>query len=199
MYIPMEAFVYCWTDKKTNMLYVGSHKGSIDDGYICSSKYMLEEYNKRPSDFSRQIVATGLHEQMRRLESSILLSIDAASDKKFYNMHNNNGVYILKKHTELTKMKISNSEKGKIVSEKSKQKMRLSKLGEKNNRYGIKLSEKTKKKMSESAKGRVFTEEHKKKLSEKKKNKKWYHNPIDKKSCLYNVNEQPIGWKLGRK
>jgi len=25
MTYPMEAFVYCWTDKKTNMLYVGSH------------------------------------------------------------------------------------------------------------------------------------------------------------------------------
>ncbi len=26
-----EAFVYCWTDHKNKMLYVGSHKGSIDD------------------------------------------------------------------------------------------------------------------------------------------------------------------------
>lgn len=195
----MEAFVYCWTDKKTNMLYVGSHKGSIDDGYVCSSKYMLEEYNKRPDDFSRQIVAEGALSDIRKLESNILLSVDAAADDKFYNMHNNNGVYILKKHTEFTKTKISNSEKGKIVSEKSKQKMRLSKLGEKNNRYGIKLSEETKKKMSESSKGRVFTEEHKKKLSDKKKNKKWYHNPLNGNSCLYKFNEQPIGWILGRK
>ena len=58
----MNSFVYCWTDKKTNMLYVGSHKGSIDDGYICSSKPMMKEYKKRPQDFSRQIVAEGLFE-----------------------------------------------------------------------------------------------------------------------------------------
>lgn len=181
------------------MLYVGSHKGSIDDGYICSSKYMLEQYNKRPEDFSRQIVAEGPHDIMRKFESSILLSVNAASDKNFYNMHNNNGVYILKKHSELTKLKIGNSQKGKIVSEESKQKMRLSKLGEKNNRYGVKVSIDTKTKMSESAKGRLFSEEHKRKLSEKKKNKKWYHNPLNGKSCLYKVNEQPTGWVLGRK
>ena len=36
-----EAFVYCWTDHKTNKLYVGVHKGSINDGYICSSKYTI--------------------------------------------------------------------------------------------------------------------------------------------------------------
>lgn len=181
------------------MLYVGSHKGSTDDGYICSSKYMLEEYNKRPEDFSRQIVAEGSLKIMRKFESSILLSVNAAADDLFYNMHNNNGVYILKKHRESTKRKISESEKGKIVSPESKEKMRLSKLREKNNRYGVKLSEETKKKMSESAKGRAFSEDHKKKLSEKKKNKKWYHNPIDGKSCLYNINQQPTGWILGRK
>jgi hypothetical protein len=32
-----DSFVYCWTDHKTGMLYVGSHKGTIDDGYVCSS------------------------------------------------------------------------------------------------------------------------------------------------------------------
>lgn len=31
----MEAFVYVWTDKITNKLYVGVHKGTLDDGYIC--------------------------------------------------------------------------------------------------------------------------------------------------------------------
>jgi hypothetical protein len=46
----MEAFVYCWTDKITNKLYVGSHKGSPDDGYVCSGKYMLEESKKKMSE-----------------------------------------------------------------------------------------------------------------------------------------------------
>jgi hypothetical protein len=46
MEILKEAFVYCWTDKLHNKLYVGVHKGNVDDGYICSSKIMLKEYKK---------------------------------------------------------------------------------------------------------------------------------------------------------
>lgn len=84
----MEAFVYCWTDKLTNKLYVGSHKGSINDGYICSSSYMLSEYNKRPNDFSRQIVARGNYKDILVLEHQILISADAANDSLFYNISN---------------------------------------------------------------------------------------------------------------
>lgn len=89
----MEAFVYCWTDHKTNKLYVGSHKGTIDDGYICSSKYMLEEYNKRPNDFTRQIIAEGKLEDIRSLESAILKSVNARLNEDFYNQHNNDEFY----------------------------------------------------------------------------------------------------------
>jgi hypothetical protein len=38
------------------MFYIGSHKGSVDDYYICSSKRMLRAYNKRPKDFKRRIL-----------------------------------------------------------------------------------------------------------------------------------------------
>jgi len=89
----MEAFVYCWTDKLTNKLYVGSHKGSIDDGYICSSKYMLEEYNKRPEDFSRQIIAEGDISDIRKIEAKILQSVKASINEDFYNKHENDGFY----------------------------------------------------------------------------------------------------------
>jgi hypothetical protein len=88
-----EAFVYCWTDHKTNKLYVGSHKGSTNDGYICSSKYMMEEYRKRPEDFTRQIVAEGNLEDIRKLESSILKTVGARLDEQFYNKHDNDGLY----------------------------------------------------------------------------------------------------------
>lgn len=89
----MEAFVYCWTDKVTNKLYVGSHKGSANDGYICSSKYMLEEYNKRPSDFTRQIIAEGNLKDIRILEAKILQAVNARLNEHFYNMHDNDGFY----------------------------------------------------------------------------------------------------------
>ena len=84
----MKGFVYCWTDKLTNMLYVGSHKGCENDGYICSSEYMLPEYNKRLQDFSRQIIAQGKLKDMRSLEIAILISEDAANNTLYYNRSN---------------------------------------------------------------------------------------------------------------
>lgn len=106
-------FVYCWTDIKTNVLYVGPHKGSANDGYICSSKYMLEEYKKRPEDFSRQIIAEGEIENIRKLEETILTSVNAKIDKNFYNMHNGNGKFYLKAHTSKSRKAISLSKTGK--------------------------------------------------------------------------------------
>ena len=83
-----EAFVYCWTDTANQKLYVGSHKGKIDDGYICSSKIMKEEYIKRPNDFVRQIVAIGNYKDIRNLEFRILDSVKASKNDSFYNQHN---------------------------------------------------------------------------------------------------------------
>lgn len=89
----MEAFVYCWTDTKTNRLYVGVHKGLEDDGYICSSKIFLNEYKKRPSDFSRKILAKGTYKDMYSLESSILKAEYVIDNNHYYNIAMNNGYF----------------------------------------------------------------------------------------------------------
>ncbi len=49
-------FIYIWRDRKRKMYYVGSHKGAIDDGYVCSSKTMKQAYSRRPGDFKRRIL-----------------------------------------------------------------------------------------------------------------------------------------------
>ena len=51
------------------------HKGSVDDGYICSSKHMMPEYKVRPDDFTRQIIATGTLNDCRALEIALLKKI----------------------------------------------------------------------------------------------------------------------------
>ena len=109
----MEAFLYCWTDHRDNMLYVGSRKGHPGDGYVCSSKYMLEQYKSRPHDFTRQIIAHGDLIDIRKLETTILETVGASRSKDFYNQHNNNGKFILKFHTEAAKKAISVGNKGK--------------------------------------------------------------------------------------
>jgi hypothetical protein len=167
----MEAFVYCWTDKKTNKLYVGSHKGSTDDGYICSSKTMLEEYKKRPEDFSRQIVAEGELGDIRKLETKILQSVKARINENFYNKHDNDGFYFDGwKKGEMTaehREKMAAAKRGKKLSESHKQNILKKIRGRKNlpehkaaliaSRIGSKHSEETKQKMREAKKTNPLT------------------------------------------
>lgn len=163
----MEAFVYCWTDRKTNKLYVGSHKGSIDDGYICSSKYMLEEYNKRPEDFSRQIIAEGDLFDIRKLEAKILQSVKASINEDFYNKHENDGFYFDGwKKGEMTaehREKLAAAKRGRKLSESHRKNIL-------NNRVGKTNSPEHKKALIESRIGSKHTEESKKKMSESRKN-----------------------------
>lgn len=161
-------FVYCWTDIKNNMLYVGSHKGDIEDGYICSSKYMLEEYKKRPEDFSRQIIAEGEIENIRKLETKILQSVNASVNEDFYNKHENDGFFFDGwKKGEMSsehRSKLSLAKKGKKLSESHKKT-----IADNNGRLGKTNSEDHKKALIESRIGSKHTENSKRKMSESRK------------------------------
>lgn len=50
-------FVYIWFDCKHVRFYIGSHWGSVDDGYICSSRWMRKAYKRRSNDFKRRILS----------------------------------------------------------------------------------------------------------------------------------------------
>lgn len=49
-------FIYLWFDTIHKWYYIGSHKGSIDDGYIGSGKVFLKTYKLRPHTFKRKII-----------------------------------------------------------------------------------------------------------------------------------------------
>lgn len=49
-------FVYIWYDRKHKRYYVGSHWGQENDGYVCSSTWMMKAYKIRPDDFKRRII-----------------------------------------------------------------------------------------------------------------------------------------------
>jgi len=57
IYTEKYGFVYIWFDKKRKMYYIGSHWGTEDDGYICSSNWLRTTYKRRPQDFKRRIVS----------------------------------------------------------------------------------------------------------------------------------------------
>lgn len=53
---PTSGFVYIWRDRKHKRYYIGSHWGTPDDGYICSSPWMRQAYKHRPLDFKRRVL-----------------------------------------------------------------------------------------------------------------------------------------------
>lgn len=107
----MNSFVYCWTDHSQQKLYVGMHKGQVDDGYICSSKSMLREYKTRPQDFTRQVIAIGSYEVCRDFEIKLIKAMFDQS-VNCYNL-NYAGVIL---YTPEVRAKISQAQKGKKIS-----------------------------------------------------------------------------------
>lgn len=49
-------FVYLWRDQRSKMFCIGSHLGSIDDGYLSSTGVFQRAYRKRPKHFKRRII-----------------------------------------------------------------------------------------------------------------------------------------------
>lgn len=50
-------FVYIWYDRKYNRYYIGSHWGTENDKYVCSSNSMRDAYRRRKFDFKRRIIS----------------------------------------------------------------------------------------------------------------------------------------------
>lgn len=49
-------FIYIWYDTIKKLFYVGSHKGHINDGYVCSNKRLKCVYKSRPHTLRRKIL-----------------------------------------------------------------------------------------------------------------------------------------------
>lgn len=147
-----DSFVYVWTDHSTNKIYVGIHKGHPNDSYISSSKSFMEEYKKRPYDFTRQVIAEGIYEDMIALETAILRSANAKIDETYYNLHNGDGKFYNKGHTEETKKKLS----GRKHSDETKEKLRQIRLAQPDPRLGKKHSPETIEKMRQSKMGKRY-------------------------------------------
>jgi hypothetical protein len=153
-----EAFLYEWFDKTKNMFYIGVHKGTVDDGYVCSCKIMLEEFKKRPEDFERKILKFGIFSNLIQEETQLLKEVNAAKNINYYNQHNGDGNFYCKFHNEETKQKIKEKlkahirtkEHSKAISESKKgiipkaTYLRRNYVGENNPNFGKKWPEQSK-------------------------------------------------------
>lgn len=95
---------------------------------------------------------------------------------KYHHMRGENHPLYGIGHSEKSRKKMSESGKGKIVSDETRKKLSEANKGEKNGFYGKKHTDKSKNKMSKATKGRgkgvPKSEEHKRKISEGNKGKK---------------------------
>jgi len=83
----MQGFIYIWRDKIRNMYYVGSHDGTIDDGYISSSHWLTAEVRYRPADFKRRILKYVDLLNLKLEEYKFINLIkDDEFGKKYYNL-----------------------------------------------------------------------------------------------------------------
>jgi len=86
----MSGFVYIWRDRKHARYYIGSHWGDEDDGYVCSSKWMMQAYKRRPQDFKRKILARiDLSRKDLLVEEARWLSMIKPQEikKRYYNIN----------------------------------------------------------------------------------------------------------------
>ncbi len=123
-------FVYIWRDRKHKRYYIGSHWGTEDDGYICSSRWMRNSYRRRPEDFKRKTISKNLksvRETFVEEQKWISLIKEFELGVRYYNRTRNvihgDGV----------------DRKG--ISEQTREKMRQAKLGTSNIHKGKSLEE----------------------------------------------------------
>ena len=112
IYNQQKPFVYLWRDRLLNRYYLGYHNGKKSN-YICSSKYMLAEYEKRPQDFRRRILTTGGADEMGKLEQRLLRSRKDQLGERYYNLAISFPIYkrtaeVRKKMAEATRKRMAN-------------------------------------------------------------------------------------------
>ena len=82
----MEGFVYQWINKSNGKWYIGSHKGTPDDGYTAGGININRAFKKYGiENFKRNILWC---EDYRGMEDYYLKKLDAANDPMSYNIKN---------------------------------------------------------------------------------------------------------------
>lgn len=187
------SFVYKWIHLPTGKWYIGSRtaKGCHpQDGYISSSQLIKPLIKQNPTEWKREIIKTGSPEEMIKLETTLLESLDAKRNPMSFNQHNGDGKFTRTgvKVSEDTRKKQSESIKkvhpnrgkpspnrGKVASEDTRKKQSEAKLGKKRKSF----TEQTRDKIRQAklgsnnpSYGKTLSEETKEKLRQANQGKK---------------------------
>lgn len=173
-------FVYIWYDRKRRMYYVGSHWGTEDDGYICSSNRMRDAYRRRPQDFKRRVLSRIYTTRKELLEEEQKWLDRVKRRDRYYNLNYNTlNLWWSDPNYKLT------------VGQK------ISKAG-----LGRKARPETKAKMSKAHKGKIIGDGQRQFLSVDKRKRTYVSNiTLNKTMHVYNVDVEKwisAGWYIGR-
>jgi hypothetical protein len=186
-----EAFVYKWVNLNNGKIYIGYHKGDINDGYVSSShnKEFWDDFYDDKNNWERHILFFGSKNDCLKYEQGILKEIDIRNEK-YYNdargseiIFTKNVLYKMSKSQKKRWEEMSDEVKksrNKKISESKKGVKRPKEIGEHlsnlhkgktfEERFGEDKAKLIGKKISDSNTGKHYhSEEHKKKLSLKLK------------------------------
>lgn len=175
----MYGVIYKTTNLVNGKIYIGQHKTQIiDDGYIGSGKLIrlaIEKYGIE--NFVREILELVQSKEEADLKEEFWIRESNATDLSIgYNITR----YAWGGHPQTveSRAKISEANKGKTLSDDTKEKLRRPKSSD------------TKEKMKATQK----------KIGEKRslQNKKWFHNPNNGESGQFASDTIPSGWVQGR-
>ena len=187
----MNSFVYKWTNITLDKIYIGWHKGTEDDGYICSSAsaQFWDDFNNPKYKWKREILHKGTMPECQLIESQLLDSIDITLDTVYNNKNNlmfnlNDEVRsklktsalkrgedpeYRKAQSERTKAQwAANPERRRVQSEKAKRRV---------------MTDETKEKIREARRRQIITPESRAKAAEKLRGRKYSKEHGDKVSA----------------
>lgn len=191
-------FVYIWFDKKHKRYYIGSHWGTENDGYVCSSRWMRKAYKRRPEDFKRRLISKIntnrkdlLEEEYRWLS---LISDEEIKSKKYYNItKHKNGHWSAEDYEQNIKLRISQKTKEAMAKPEVREKY-LESLKNRNqvqtDETKLKRSETMKKTMAEK-----FPEENRWKKLTSEERTQYYSDKAKANWCKDGFKEQ-VGAKI---
>lgn len=161
-------YIYRITNKINGKTYIGQHKyKKLKDSYMGSGKLIRRAQKKYGMEnFQKEILEFDIpNVELANDWEQMYILFERTKGKAEYNIANGGYGSAGFHHTEETKLKLSEANKGKPKSDETRQK-----LSEANK--GKHASEETKRKLSESHKGNHPSEETRQKMSEKRKGKK---------------------------
>ena len=193
-------FVYIWFDRKHKRYYIGSHWGTEDDGYICSSRWMRKAYKRRPEDFKRKIISKVFTDRKELLDKEfewLSLIEETELKSKYYNAtKHKNGHWMAEDYEKDVRKRISQNTKKAMQRPEVKEKYQEGLKSRDNRSSDIEVREKRRQSMIKTMAEKFPEENRWKKLSPEERTH--YYSEKAKKIWSKPGHKENVGTKISQ-